>query len=98
MAEKNKTAELLYDLMLRTTAKRVAVCALKSIDSIQAERVSDQVLGLAAVLICMLNRYGLSHTDVLGIADNIVFSGDNGNMRPDFKAISNFMKTEWEIN
>ncbi len=97
MSIKSKTAELLYDLMLRTNPQRVALSALKAIDGVQAEKVEDQLLGLAAVLVCMLNHYGLSHVDVLGIADNMVFSGNNNNMIPEFKAIKNYMKSEWEI-
>ena len=97
MSIKSKTAELLYNLMLRTNPKRVALSALKAIDGVQAEKVEDQLLGLAAVLVCMLNHYGLSHVDVLGIADNMVYSGENNNMKPEFKAIKNYMKSEWEI-
>ena len=95
--EKNRTAEIIYDLMLRTTPNRVAQSALKVVDSVQAERVEDQLLGLAAVLICMLNQYDLSHVDILGIADNMVYSGENNNMKPEFKAIKSYMKSEWEI-
>ena len=95
--EKNKTAQLVYDLMLRTNPNKVAQSALKVVDSIQADRVEDQLLGLAAVLICMLNQYDLSHVDVLGIADNMVYSGENNNMKPEFKAIKSYMKSEWEI-
>lgn len=98
MAEaKSKTAQLVYDLMLRTTASRVARAALGAVDGVQAEKVEDQLLGLAAVLICLLHNYGLSHVDVLGIADNIVYSGEHNNMRAEFKAIVNYMKNEWEI-
>ena len=95
--EKNKTAQLVYDLMLRTNPSRVAQSALKVVDSVQADRVENQLLGLAAVLICMFNQYDLSHVDVLGIADNMVYSGENNNMKPEFKAIKNYMKSEWEI-
>lgn len=97
MSVKNKTASLLYDLMLRTSYKNVALSALKAMDAIQGDRTENQLLGIAALLICLLNQYDLSHVDVLGIADNMVFSGDNSNMKPDFKVITNFMKNEWEI-
>lgn len=97
MAEKSKTAAIINDLMLRTTKKQVAQAALTAIDSIQADRVENQILGIAAILICLLDQYGLSHVDVLGIADNMVYSGNNNNMIPDFKAIKNYMKSEWEI-
>jgi hypothetical protein len=66
-------------------------------DALQSDKVCNQALGLAAALICMLDQYELSHVDVLGIAHNMVYSGDNGNMKPDFKAIKNYMKNEWEI-
>ena len=95
--EKNKTAQLIYDLMLRTNPKRVAQSALKAVDSVQADRVEDQILGLSAVLICLLNQYDLSHVDALGIADNMVYSGENNNIKPEFKAIKSYMKSEWEI-
>lgn len=93
----NKTADLIYSQMLQTTPYQVAQAALHIMDAIQGDKVCNQMLGLGAALICMLHQYGLSHIDVLGIADNMVYSGDNNNMRPDFKAIQNFMKTEWEI-
>ena len=94
---KNKTTEIIYDQMLRTTCKEVSQAALRVMDSIQGEKVCNQMLGLAAALICMLHQYGLNHIDVLGIADNMVYSGENNNMKPDFKAIQSFMKNEWEI-
>ncbi len=98
MAEvKSETAQLLYDLMLRTTPKKVANAALGAIDGVQANRVEEQLLGLAAVLICMLHHYNLSHIDVLGIADNMVYSGDNNNMKPEFKVITKYMKDEWRF-
>ena len=35
--------------------------------------------------------------NVLGIADNMVYSGENNNILPDFKVIRTFMKNEWEV-
>ena len=93
----NKTADLIYSQMLQTTPYQVVQAALHIMDAIQGDKVCNQMLGLGAALICMLHQYGLSHIDVLGIADNMVYSGENNNIRPDFKAIQNFMKTEWEI-
>lgn len=93
----NKTADLIYGQMLETTPAQVSQAALQIMNSIQSDKVCNQMLGLAAALICMLHQYDLSHTDVLGIADNMVYSGENNNMKPDFKAIQNYMKNEWEI-
>lgn len=94
---KNKTADVIYSQMLQTTPYQVAQAALHIMDSIQGDKVCNQMLGLGAALICMLNQYELNHVDVLGIADNMVYSGDNNNMRPDFKAIQSYMKNEWEL-
>jgi hypothetical protein len=97
MGIKSRTADLIYSLMVNTTSQAVSDSAKKIMDAIQLDRTENQVLGLAACLIIMLHHYDLSHIDVLGIADNIVYSGTNNNMLPDFKAIKRFMKNEWEI-
>lgn len=97
MGIKSRTADLMYSLMVNTNSQAVCDSAKKIMDSIQLDRTENQVLGLAACLIIMLHHYDLSHIDVLGIADNIVYSGNNNNMLPDFKAIKRFMKNEWEI-
>lgn len=97
MGIKNKTADLIYSQMLKTTPKQISYSAISAMDAIQGDKVCNQMLGLAAALICMLHQYGLTHTDVLGIADNMVYSGDSNNMIPEFKAIQRFMKNEWEI-
>ena len=93
----NRTAELIYSLMTKTNSKRVAMSALHAMDAIQGEKGENQILGLSAALIVFLNHYDLSHVDALGIAHNIVFSGDNNNMLPDFKAMKHYMKEEWQI-
>ena len=92
-----RTADIIYNQMLLTTPKKVSEASLAVMDSVQSNKVCNQVLGLAAALICVLHNYNLNHTDVLGIADNMVYSGDNGNMRPDFKAFVKYMKDEWEL-
>lgn len=94
---KNKTADILYYQMLKTTVNDVARTAIRIMDAIQGEKVCNQILGLAAAFICMLHQYDLSHVDAMGIADNMVYSGDNNNMIPEFKVIRTFMKNEWEI-
>lgn len=97
MTERNRTADIIYNQMLQTTSKQVSNAALRIMDSIQTDKVCNQVLGLAAALICMLDQYDLNHVDVLGIAHNMVYSGANNNILPDFKAIKHYMKNEWEI-
>ena len=97
MSVQNKTADIIYWQMLQTTPKQVSQAALRVMDALQTDKVCNQVLGLAASLICMLDQYELNHVDVLGIAHNMVYSGDNGNIKPDFKVIKSYMKQEWEI-
>lgn len=94
---KNRTAGLIYEQMLKTTSQQVGKSTLKIMNAVQSDKVCNQILGLGAALICMLNQYQLSHTDVLGIADNMVYSGFNNNMKPEFKAVQQFMKNEWEL-
>lgn len=97
MGIKNRTSDLIYNLMVTTTSKQVSQTALKCMDAIQDDKIENQFLGLAACLIIMLHHYDLTSTDTLGIADNIVYSGNNNNMLPDFKAIKRYMKDEWQI-
>lgn len=59
--------------------------------------VSNQILGLAATLICMLQKYDLNHIDVLSTAENIVFSDKNNNMQPAFKTVMNTFTDKEEI-
>lgn len=97
MAVRNRTADILYNQMALTTPTQTARSALKLMSAIQCIPTSEQLLGLAASLICVLKRYNLDHVEVLGMADNMVFSGENFDMKPEFKALSRFMKDEWEI-
>lgn len=97
MGYRNRTADILYNKMLETTSKEVSNTALTIMNAVQQEKTANQILGLAATLVCILEQYGLNHVDVLGIADNMVHSAENNNMTKDFKAITHFMKNEWEI-
>lgn len=61
------------------------------------EEVSNQIVGLAAALICMLQKYDLNHIDVLSAAENLIFSDTNNNMQPVFKQIMEVFKNKEEI-
>lgn len=97
MGIKSKTADIIYQKMLMTTPRDVAQVTIAAMDRIQDEKVPNQLLGLAASLICLLEQYELDYSDVLGMAHNYVYSGDGNNMIPEFKAVKNFMKEEWEL-
>ena len=80
-----------------TNPDKVARSALSAINAIQTHKTENQLLGLAAAMVVLLNHYEMEATDTLGIAHNFVFSGENGNMKPSFKALNQFMRSEWEI-
>jgi len=91
---KTKTSDLIYNQMVMTTPQRVAHTAVRVVDAVQGQNVPDQLLGMAAAFICMLDQYGLESGEVLGQAHNYVY---DGNIRPEFKAIKNYMQSEWNI-
>ncbi|MCD7779629.1 MAG: hypothetical protein LUH05_03025 [Candidatus Gastranaerophilales bacterium] len=94
---KNKTAEILYNQMIMANENEVSKTALYILDKIQTFKVKNQLLGLASAIICLLEEYDLSSSDLLGIAHNIVYTGSNGNVNKDFKAIKHYVKNEWNL-
>lgn len=97
MAIKNRTTELLYNLMLTADSDRISKLAIKQLNAIQSNRASEQLLGLAAAFICLLDVYGLNAADVLGVAHNMVYDTSNSTTTKDYKGIKQFMKTEWNF-
>lgn len=94
---KNKTAELLYNQMLIANEIEVSKTTLSILNLIQTLKVHNQLLGLACAIICLLEAYGLNHSDLLGIAHNIVHQQTDNNAHKNFKAVKQFMKSEWDI-
>ncbi len=97
MPVRNKTADILYQKMLQTTPQKVGITAIKAMNAIQCDSVENQILSVGALLVTMLDQYQLNATEVLGVADNMVYSAAHNNMAFDFKALKNYMKNEWEI-
>ena len=97
MAKKKDTiSETLYYQMLSAHSDNVWYVAAGLAASLKTLSVKHQVLGIAALLLCMLHKYGLEHTEVLGIADGMVFSGENNNIHPHFQQIVDFYMTSKE--
>ncbi len=96
---KSKPADIIYSQMLLKNPASVAPLSygitlwMKRAE----EDVSNQILSLAATLICMLQKYDLNHIDVLSTAENIVFSDNYNNMQPAFKTIMNTFKNKEEV-
>lgn len=83
--------------MTATKAVKVSKAALSAANALQSLSVAEQILGLSALLVFMLNHYDISATDCLGIAHNMVFHTDDEYAAKDFKALQQFIKTEWSI-
>lgn len=66
--------------------------------SLKELSAKHQVLGIAATLLLMLHKYNLDYTEVLGIADGMVFSGENNNIHPNFNQIIEFYMDSKEEN
>ena len=96
---KSKPADVIYSQMLLKNPASVAPLSygIALWMNRAEEDVSNQILSLAATLICMLQKYDLNHVDVLSIAENIVHSDDYNNMQPAFKTIMNTFKDKEEI-
>jgi len=96
---KTKPADILFQQMLMKDTASVAPLSygMALWMNRATEDVSKQILGLAATLICMLQKYDLNHIDVLSTAENIVFSDSYNNMQPAFQQIMNTFKNKEEI-
>lgn len=96
---KTKPADILFQQILMNDTASVAPLSygMALWMNRATEDVSKQILGLAATLICMLQKYGLNHIDVLSTAENIVFSDSYNNMQPAFQQIMNNFKNKEEI-
>lgn len=73
--------------MLLSTPRQVFNTAQRIADVIQEEDTHNQLLGIAAVLLCTLHNYNLSYIDVLGMADCLI-------QTEEFKAVKLMMKKE----
>ena len=96
---KIKPADILFQQMLMNDTASVAPLSygMALWMNRATEDVSKQILGLAATLICMLQKYDLNHIDVLSTAENIVFSDSYNNMQPAFQQIMDKFKNKEEI-
>lgn len=99
MTTKIKRADVIYNSMMMADSLVVSDVSLKVMKSVQGEDVHNQILGLASTLLCLVDQYGLEITDILSEANNLVFSGSNNNMLPEFNSvITQFVKEKWELN
>lgn len=97
MATATKSADIIYQKMITATPSKVAEVVETIINSIRNEEVQNQVLAISSLLVCLSDRYGLSHIDALAEANNIIYSDESNNMLPIFKSLTELMKKKWEL-
>ncbi len=95
---KNKTINIIQPKLYQKNPVHIVDLTEKIAATLKKEDdVCNQMLATAAVLICLADRYMLDTREILSIAESLVFSGENGNMRPSFKFLRRYMKKDWEI-
>lgn len=82
----------LYDEMQVANTKDISNISLAAMSSIFNNEVHNQVLGIAALLVVLMQRYELSHIEVLSMAESLVNSGEYGNIHPDFKVLEKYCR------
>lgn len=95
--KQNRTQEILYQQMAVANEVEVSKTAVYILDRIQQLKVHNQLLGLAAALVCLIDVYELKASDILGIAHNIVYNKWNETVAKNFAGIRRYMKKEWAI-
>lgn len=82
-------ADILYSEMLRMRPKEVAPLTEKIFKVIEGEEAAKVGMSLAAVLLILLQKYDLTYTDVLGMADCMVFpEARSFFITPEFESIA----------
>ena len=75
--------------MLRMKPKDVAQLSEKIFKAVEGEEAAKVGMSLAAVLLILLQKYDLTYTDVLGMADCMVFPEAKSFMiTPEFEEIA----------
>lgn len=73
--------------------KNVAHATFALIDAVQDYEQEEALVALAVVFRTACERYKLHPADLLVVANNITYDGEI--KRPEFKAVTAFMKHEW---
>lgn len=89
---KEKTNDLIAHLMFTHNAEDIAPITLQLLKTIQEEDVDIQILSVASLLLNLLDKYEFHYLDALGMADHLVYSGANGNMKEEFKIQQKLME------
>lgn len=87
--KRKEQADLFFSEMVRMQATQVAPTAEKLVDTLQGKEVVETMMSLATVLLILLHKYDISYTDVLGMADCMVFpSAKNFTIAPELEEVA----------
>ena len=84
MTKRKMIANNLYDDMLFADSAKVAEVAARLHKDLRGVSGEYQLLGIAALLLYKLHQYGLSHIDVLGMAECCMYSEKYNNLKTEF--------------
>jgi phosphoribosyl-ATP pyrophosphohydrolase len=86
---RKEQADLFFSEMVRMQATQVAPTVEKLVNTLQGKEVVETMMSLATVLLILLHKYDISYTDVLGMADCMVFpSAKNFTIAPELEEIA----------
>lgn len=86
---RKEQADLFFSEMVRMQATQVAPTVEKLVDTLQGKEAVETMMSLATVLLILLHKYDISYTDVLGMADCMVFpSAKNFTIAPELEEIA----------
>ena len=86
---RKEQADLFFSEMVRMQATQVLPTIEELVDTLQGKEVVETIMSLATVLLILLHKYDLSYTDVLGMADCMVFpSAKNFTIAPELEEIA----------
>lgn len=81
--------DIYFSEMVRMQVSQVVPTVEKLVDNLQGKEVTESLMSLATVMLILLHKYDLSYTDVLGMADCMVFpSAKNFTIAPEFEEVA----------
>ena len=86
---RKEQADLFFSEMVRMQVTQVTPTVEQLVDSLQGKEVVETMMSLATVLLILLHKYDISYTDVLGMADCMVFpSAKNFTIAPELEEVA----------
>lgn len=81
------------DRLINTSQRGAASAAMTVIDRLQSHPPDEQVAGLTAAFLLMLDAYGVSVQDAMTITRNLIHDSHK-RLLPEFRAVAAYMRGE----